>query len=96
MTKVLLALDCQYEMPREITKEYFRATKSDMAGNDVWLEWYWCNFYTSVDDYYEINTPKSEEEKSAKLVQDWMLETGLLTLDKVLDSDGIILIKHWW
>lgn len=83
-----IVFDCQ-DMPEKLRRKYFDKTE---APNDVYVEWYWTDFYT----VYEGEEPYKPypSELVDKEIQDWMLVNGL-TLEMV-EEDTTILVKHWW
>lgn len=92
MVNVIAAFDC-HEMPNSICRKYMELPENRMKPNDVWLEWFWEDFYTVWSD--GVYNPSDESEKNRKEIQDWMLEQGL-RIPENWGIEDVILVKHWW
>jgi len=91
MNAKCIVFDCQ-DMPDALCHKYIQ--RGDKGCNDVYLEWYWTDYYTSYNGEPPL-APAWEGEIVDKEVQDWMLEQ-IPDLQQKVEDDYIVLIKHWW
>lgn len=82
-----IVFDCQ-DMPEGLCHKYIKY--EEKGCNDVYLEWYWEDFYTDP-----ITIPLNEYELIAKEIQDWML-LQIPDLQEKIEIGYLVLVKHWW